>query len=297
MQKIKEEEEKRKEVSNRFQTALNEVCQMMQQNTEKNLKLRDDNIEISNKFKKLCDQFKKREEEVTRLKTEMDLEKQLAKTTLNRIECQLHAERNIWNKEKENFTTQLKLHEEEKQKLEANIKALEDNLSMYITKYDEFENVILKSNQVFDGYKTEITDMSKQITTFKQENNIWKEKWAKSQQQVTKITNEHRSCQENIETSDKKIKQLTELCRCLHEERTAYLKQLKENGLTPATTERPEQPSAAASSEVAQKNSHKLTKKEKELNVLKKEMQDIESQLADTLISNLKPNVAAAADA
>ncbi|GLV39365.1 uncharacterized protein CBL_13242 [Carabus blaptoides fortunei] len=142
LQKIREEEEKRKEVSARFQTSLNEVGQMMQQNTDKNLKLREDNIEISNKFQKLCDQFRQREEEVTRLTKQMSLEKQLAEATLKRIECQLNAEREIWNKEKEQHTEQLKYGAEERAKLEVNLKNLEEHLALYSKKYEEFETML-----------------------------------------------------------------------------------------------------------------------------------------------------------
>lgn len=60
--KIREEEEKRKEVSAKFQSTLNELTAVMQQNNEKNSKLRDDNLEITKKFKTVCEQYELREQ-------------------------------------------------------------------------------------------------------------------------------------------------------------------------------------------------------------------------------------------
>jgi Mlc titration factor MtfA (ptsG expression regulator) len=60
--KIREEEEKRKEVSAKFQTTLNEITALMQQNNEKNSKLREDNLEVTKKFKTVCEQYELREQ-------------------------------------------------------------------------------------------------------------------------------------------------------------------------------------------------------------------------------------------
>lgn len=266
---------------------------MMQQNTDKNLKLRDDNIEISNKFQKLCEEFKSREEEVIRLTRQLDLEKQLAEATLKRTECQLNAEREIWNKEKEHYIAQQNLHAEEKKSLETNIKGLEEHLAMYSTKYDEFETTISKSNQVFDSYKVEMQRMSKHMTKFEQECNIWKERWLQSQQTINRITNENRACELNIQERDKKIKNLSDLCRSIQDERTAYIRQLKEEGITPVDVvhepkvkvEQP--PPSKQNANTSRANSHAKTAKEKELALLKKEMETIENQLVDSIKTTL----------
>jgi hypothetical protein len=60
--KIREEEEKRKEVSAKFQSTLNEITALMQQNNEKNSKLREDNLEMTKKFKTVCEEFELREQ-------------------------------------------------------------------------------------------------------------------------------------------------------------------------------------------------------------------------------------------
>lgn len=49
MSKIKEEEEKRRETQEKFQKSLNEITVMMNENNDKNKKLRDDNMELTQK--------------------------------------------------------------------------------------------------------------------------------------------------------------------------------------------------------------------------------------------------------
>lgn len=48
--KIREEEERRKEVVAKFQTTLTELTGLMQENNEKNTKLKDDNEDMAKDF-------------------------------------------------------------------------------------------------------------------------------------------------------------------------------------------------------------------------------------------------------
>lgn len=65
MLKIREEEEKRKDVSAKFQTTMNEITSLMQQNNDKNMKLRDDNIDMTAKLKSICEQYELRQQVVS----------------------------------------------------------------------------------------------------------------------------------------------------------------------------------------------------------------------------------------
>lgn len=54
MQKIREEEERRKESQSRFQSSLNEINQSLSKNNEENNKLRDHNIEMTKRYVSTC---------------------------------------------------------------------------------------------------------------------------------------------------------------------------------------------------------------------------------------------------
>lgn len=65
--RVREEEEKRKEVSTKFQSTLTEVSALLRQNNEKNAKLREENAEMAGKLQTLCDQYAVREEHLGKL--------------------------------------------------------------------------------------------------------------------------------------------------------------------------------------------------------------------------------------
>ena len=60
--RAKEEEEKRKEVTNKFQTTINDIQSQMNDHYSKNTKLREENVELANKLKSLIEQYETREE-------------------------------------------------------------------------------------------------------------------------------------------------------------------------------------------------------------------------------------------
>lgn len=59
---MREEEEKRKEVSAKFQLTLNEITELMKQDSDKTMKLRDDNIDMTTKLKSIYEQYDIREQ-------------------------------------------------------------------------------------------------------------------------------------------------------------------------------------------------------------------------------------------
>jgi len=62
MKRVKEAEDKRMEMTNKFQNTLSEIASVMQQNSEKNNKLRDDNMDMSSRLKNVCEQYELREQ-------------------------------------------------------------------------------------------------------------------------------------------------------------------------------------------------------------------------------------------
>lgn len=62
IQRAREEEEKRKEVTSHFQVTLNDIQLQMEQHNERNSKLRQENMELAERLKKLIEQYELREE-------------------------------------------------------------------------------------------------------------------------------------------------------------------------------------------------------------------------------------------
>uniref|UniRef100_A0A2K6LP12 Taxilin gamma n=1 Tax=Rhinopithecus bieti TaxID=61621 RepID=A0A2K6LP12_RHIBE len=78
MQQAREEEERRKEATAHFQITLNEIQAQLEQHDIHNAKLRQENIELGEKLKKLIEQYALREEV-----TEFGLFKRLLKISKN----------------------------------------------------------------------------------------------------------------------------------------------------------------------------------------------------------------------
>lgn len=65
LQQAREEEERRKEATAHFQITLNEIQAQLEQHDIHNAKLRQENIELGEKLKKLIEQYALREEVIS----------------------------------------------------------------------------------------------------------------------------------------------------------------------------------------------------------------------------------------
>lgn len=258
----------------KFQATLTELTNLMQENNEKNIKLRDDNLDMSNKISSLCEQFEKREDQITRMEKQMELERQLAETTIAKAKFELQAEREMWKKEREGLQNNLKKSEETGIQLQMNVKALEEHLQLYTGKYEEFETTINKSNKVFDNCKSEMLKMSKQIVGLEKDVKMWKQRWQKNAQSLLELSESKQTQDVEIAAAERKVEQLQKLCRQLQIDRAAYLKLLKLNNIE-------------ANSQVCNDEhinvpapSHKASKKEQELMLLKNNLKVLQDQLS-----------------
>lgn len=247
---------------------------MMADNNEKNIKLREYNADMAQKLSQLCTQFEQREEQITRLKSQMDLEKQLYEAQLQKCQYELKAEKEVWITEKENLQKNLSASEETIQKLTANIENLEKHLKLYTEKYQEFENTIAKSNNVFDTCKQEMEKMSKNTGELEKEVLVWKNKWQKCVQSLLELAASKKVTDTELQNAQKKVDQLQKLCRQLQVDRSSYIKQLKAHGIEPQ-------------SQVCSDN---VPKQANDLRVLKDQLKAIKDQIDEVSKKTEKNN-------
>ena len=62
LQRAREEEEKRKEITSHFQNTLTDIQAQIEQQSERNMKLCQENTELAEKLKSIIDQYELREE-------------------------------------------------------------------------------------------------------------------------------------------------------------------------------------------------------------------------------------------
>ncbi|XP_075227182.1 uncharacterized protein LOC142327761 [Lycorma delicatula] len=226
--KIREEEEKRKEVSAKFQATLNEITTLMQQNNDKNMKLRDDNIDMNAKLKNVCEQYELREQQVEKISKQMQLEAQLADAKLAKAQVEMAAEREIMLREKQQILMELSQYQTRCQEFQATEINLRSQISMYDDKYDEFQKALARSNEVFGGFKGEMEKMSKKMCKLEKEVSTWKQRWEGSHRALLEMAEEKQKADQELNHANRQVLTLQRLCRTLQGERSSLLAKLKD---------------------------------------------------------------------
>merc|ERR1712142_1392720 len=193
MKRAQIEESKRKEVADSFQSTIDEVTSRMQNNSERNNALRDQNEELASKMKHLVEQYEQREEHIDKILKHKDLELQLVQAKLDKAEAEKKELAERSGKEREVLLAQTLESVKKNQMLEQNEKHLRAQIELYTEKYDEFQSTLSKSNTVFNNFKSEMAQMTKKIKKLEKEIQMWKGRYESSNSQLEKITKEKES--------------------------------------------------------------------------------------------------------
>ncbi|GBP28917.1 Alpha-taxilin [Eumeta japonica] len=258
--KIKEEEVRRKETQAKFQNTLSEITTLLQQNNEKNAKLRDDNINMSEKFKSVLQQYQLREQQVDKMAKQMTLESQLSDAKLQKANLEYRAEKERLLAEMEKLKLEMEQYKAKIAELQNAEGLLRSQINVYTGKYDEFQNALQRSNQVFVGFKGEMDKMSKKIQKLEKESIMWKRRWETSQASLLQVCTEKQASDESMASTQRHLDQMQRLCRTLQAERTVLLNTLKEHNIErpPLPPPAPLPPSAPASAPANPNKLHML---------------------------------------
>lgn len=227
VQRIREEEEKRKEVSGKFQTTLNEISTLMQENNQKNSLLHEENLELAQKLKTLVEQYEFREQHIDKIIKHKELELQLSEAKLAKANMMMSEEKEKYLREKQKLLEDLTEYQRRCTEMATNEVQLRAQLNMYTDKYSEFQDTLTKSNQVFTSFKGEMEKMSKKIKKLEKETGSWKTRWENSNHALLEMAEDKQKHDLELLNSQKKIAQLEKLCRAMQVERTALQLQLK----------------------------------------------------------------------
>ncbi|KAL7980615.1 hypothetical protein Chor_001769 [Crotalus horridus] len=218
VQRAREEEEKRKEVTSHFQVMLNDIQLQMEQHNERNSKLRQENMELAERLKKLIEQYELREEHIDKVFKHKDLQQQLVDAKLQQAQEML--------KEAE------ERHQREK-----------DFLALYTEKFEEFQNTLSKSSEVFTTFKQEMEKMTKKIKKLEKETTMYRSRWESSNKALLEMAEEKTLRDKELEGLQVKIQRLEKLCRALQTERNDLNKKVQDlcafASLTTGTEDQP----------------------------------------------------------
>lgn len=239
IQRIEEEEKKRKEISTKFQGAIDEINSQVSQNSEKNNMLIQENVQLTTKLKDLIEQYETREQHIEKILKHKDLELQLANAKLQQNELKLteQTERNkkekaLYDVQNIELTKRCEIHME-------NENQLKSQLTVYTQKYEEFQSTLTKSNQVFESFRTEMDKMTKKIKKLEHETNQWRVKYESCDKTLKLMLVKNHELEELNKKVQSKADIMEQLSRSLQTERNALKDECKElkNKLSPTETQ------------------------------------------------------------
>ncbi|KAJ8678657.1 hypothetical protein QAD02_014444 [Eretmocerus hayati] len=228
LSKLREEEEKRKEVSAKFQSTVAEITTLMAETNDKNVKLLEDNMETQKKFKTVFEEMDLREKHFEGMHKLMKLELQAAEAKLAKVTLEMTEEKETLLMEKNQMLLKLTECQARIRELQAVETNLRSQISMYTDKYEEFQNALTRSNKVFGGFNEEMSKMSKKILKLEKETKAWKSRWEKSNASLLEMAADKQIRDSEISKLTKKCSLLEELCKTFQQERVNLLAELKE---------------------------------------------------------------------
>lgn len=218
-QRSREYEERRREATLHFQMTLNEIEVQMEQHNAHNTKLRQENMELAEKLKKLIEQYELREEHIDKVFKHKELQQQLVDAKLQRtaelmreVEEKQQRERDFLLKDATESRHKCEMMKEQETQLK-------QQLSLYMDKFEEFQTTLAKSNEVFTTFRQEMEKMTKKIKKLEKETMLWRNKWETNNQALLQMAEEKTLRDTHYKALQGKLERLEKLCRALQKER------------------------------------------------------------------------------
>lgn len=219
---------KRKDISNKFQGAIDEINSQVSQNSEKNNMLIQENVQLTTKLKDLIEQYEVREQHIEKVLKHKDLELQLANAKFQQSELKLTEQTERNKKEKALYDVQaVELNKRVEIHME-NENQLKSQLTVYTQKYEEFQSTLTKSNQVFESFRTEMDKMTKKIKKLEQETNTWKVKYDSCDKTLKTMLVQNHELEEKNKKIQSKADIMETLSRSLQTERNNLKQECKD---------------------------------------------------------------------
>uniref|UniRef100_A0A182QVR1 Alpha-taxilin n=1 Tax=Anopheles farauti TaxID=69004 RepID=A0A182QVR1_9DIPT len=228
---IQQEEEKRKQTQEKFQQSLNDIQAVMNENNDKNMKLKEDNMEMAKKFKVILEQYELRDQQMDKMNKQMELVTQLNDAKLAKLQMEANNQKEQFLAEKLVLMTELQKVKKQLADLQGVESHLRGQVTMYSDKYGEFQDSLKKSRSIYEGYQEDMKKMSKKMKTLEKETMAWKSRWETSNATVQKMLDDQIEREKVLTKVTRQLSQLQKLCRTLQAERATYLAALKDANL------------------------------------------------------------------
>ncbi|VTJ88403.1 Hypothetical predicted protein, partial [Marmota monax] len=228
LQRAREEEEKRKEITSHFQTTLTDIQAQIEQQSERNMKLCQENTELAEKLKSIIDQYELREEHLDKIFKHRELQQKLVDAKLEQAQEMMKEAEEQHKREKEYLLNQAAEWKLQAKVLKEQETVLQAQLTLYSGRFEEFQSTLTKSNEVFATFKQEMDKTTKKMKKLEKDTATWKARFENCNKALLDMIEEKALRAKEYECFVMKIGRLENLCRALQEERNELYKKIRE---------------------------------------------------------------------
>lgn len=212
---IKLEQHKAKEQADKIQSTLAGVMNLFDENQQRNLALKQENVDLQTKLKALLEHCENWEQCVNTGIKQRDIENKLLKTELVRLNLVRAEEQERFVKEKQDLLRAIENMRTQQSRVEANEAKLRSDLTSYASKYDECQEIIQNG---LGKFQAESKRMLKQIEKSRQDYVALLNKYETSNVKIKQLLEEKQHWITSNAQANKKLETLGRLCRSLKSE-------------------------------------------------------------------------------
>ncbi|XP_061098333.1 beta-taxilin isoform X2 [Conger conger] len=233
LQRCREDEQKRKEITTHFQSTLTDIQSQIEQHSNRNTKLCQENGALAEKLQAIINQYEQREESLEKILKHRDLQQKLSDAKLEQSNMLLKEAEEKHKREKEYLLKEAidktkKCYTMKQQELQ-----MKKQIVLYSQKFDEFQTTLAKSNDVYAAFKQEMDKMSQKMKNMDKESNTWRTRFESCNKALMDMVEDRATKDKEFELFTLKIDKLEKLCRALQEERKGLyekIQQVKRSG-------------------------------------------------------------------
>uniref|UniRef100_A0A672GKU3 Taxilin beta n=1 Tax=Salarias fasciatus TaxID=181472 RepID=A0A672GKU3_SALFA len=192
LQRCKEEEEKRSEITSHFQSMLKEIQAQIEQHSARNDKLCRENANLTDKLESLMSQCESREESLEKINKHRDLQHKLTEAKLQQANALLAEAEEKHKREKEYLLVQAAEWKLQAQTLREQGTVMQAQLTLYAQKFDEFQDTLAKSNEIYIRFKKDMDNVGEKMKKVEKESNVWKTRFENCNKALTDMIEEVR---------------------------------------------------------------------------------------------------------
>ncbi|XP_029982738.1 taxilin beta b [Sphaeramia orbicularis] len=233
LQRCREDDLKRKEITTHFQGTLSEIQAQIEEHSSRNTKLCQENSALAEKLKGLISQYDQREANLEKVFKHRDLKEQLLETKLQQANMMLKEAEERHKLQKEHLLKQAaesKVQVKTMKEQETDMKA---QLDLYSKKFDEFQGTVSKSNSVYSNFKQDMDKMAKKMKKLEKECQSWKTRFDGCNKSLIDMVADKALKEKEFELVTIKNQKLENLCRALQEERKGLYDKLQKGDTHP----------------------------------------------------------------